>query len=106
MGCGRLPDYRRDDRALRSFQHVAMDAHRADDRLGRTRPAITTSRCSPCRFRPGLGAWARIWFRRSGGYCGAIAGPLAALAVIGLLSSIVNAIDAYKIGFWFASVPG
>jgi len=53
--------------------------------------------------------WARgraFGFDEAADTAGAIAGPLAALAVIGLLSSIVNAIDAYKIGFWFASVPG
>jgi MFS family permease len=37
---------------------------------------------------------------------GAIAGPLLALAVIGLLSKITTAIDSYRTIFWLAAIPG
>ena len=37
---------------------------------------------------------------------GAIAGPLAALVIIAALSSLGSAIEAYKIAFWLAAIPG
>jgi MFS family permease len=54
-------------------------------------------------------AWARgraFGFDEAADTAGAIAGPIAALAIIGVLSSYAGAIDAHRIGFWLASIPG
>ncbi len=54
-------------------------------------------------------AWARgraFGFDEAADTAGAIAGPLAALAIIGLLSSFDGEIGAFKIAFWLAAIPG
>lgn len=37
---------------------------------------------------------------------GAIAGPLAALGIVVALSSVGSSLDAYRIAFWLAAIPG
>lgn len=54
-------------------------------------------------------AWARgraFGFDEAADTAGAIAGPLAALAIVGLLASADGTIGAYQIAFWLAAIPG
>lgn len=54
-------------------------------------------------------AWARgraFGFDGAADTAGAIAGPLAALAIVGLLAAQDGTAGAYKIAFWLAAIPG
>lgn len=54
-------------------------------------------------------AWARgraFGFDEAADTAGAVAGPLAALAIVALLAGADGMIGAYRIAFWLAAIPG
>ena len=106
MGGRWLPSYGRDDWALRTVRMVAVDPSGAavgwagrglrsplhDALLTDSIPAAARGRA----FR----------FDEAADTAGAIAGPLAAMAIVGLAPDGLHGLQNYNIIFWLAAIPG
>ena len=85
LGRGRLPADRPDDGPVRDVSLVALDAARSHHRMGGTRAEIPSARCAADRTPCPADARGRAFgFDEAADTAGAVAGPLAALAIISI----------------------
>ena len=85
---------------------VALDTSGACSGLGRTRAPIAASRRSAYGVDPATARGRAFGFDEAADTAGAVAGPLAAMAIVGLAPGGLHGLHNFNVVFWLAAIPG